>query len=136
MSIKILSDEEINKIFEIKKNSKNISVGELLNKVKKEIKNFDYTESSIKSRLILFAIETNGDLTNNNPSIICPKCNSKYVLEYMYGDVFYRLFNGTEKQKLEGRKKFNKMGLFINISPYEKEEGQNKYCCISCGNEW
>lgn len=42
MSIKILSDEEINKIFEIKRNSKNISLGELLDKVKKEITNFNY----------------------------------------------------------------------------------------------
>lgn len=37
MSIKILSDEEINKIFEIKRNSKNISLGELLDKVKKKL---------------------------------------------------------------------------------------------------
>ena len=72
MSIKILSDEEINKIFEIKRNSKNISLGELLDKVKKEITNFNYNESSIKNRLILFAIEASGNLTNNNPSIICP----------------------------------------------------------------
>lgn len=136
MSIKILSDEEINKIFEIKRNSKNISLGELLDKVKKEITNFNYNEGSIKNRLILVAIEVSGNLKNNNPSLICPNCNSKYVLEYLYGDVFYRLFNGTRKQKLEERKKFDKMGLFINISPYGKEEEQNRYCCISCGNEW
>lgn len=135
MSIKILSDEEINKIFEIKRNSKNVSLEELLEKVKKGITNFNYNESQIKNRLILFAIEASGNLTNNNPSIICPNCNSKYVLEYMYGDVFYRLFNGTKKQKSEERKKIDKMGLFINISFYGKEE-QNKYCCISCGNEW
>lgn len=136
MSVKILSDEEINKIFEIKKNSKNISLVELLDKVKKEITNFNYDEDSIKNRLILVAIEASGNLKNNNPSIICPNCNSKYVLKYLYGDVFYRLFNGNREQKLEERKKFDKMGLFINVSPYGKEEEQNGYCCISCGNEW
>ena len=89
MSIKILSDEEINKIFEIKRNSKNISLGELLDKVKKEITNFNYNESSIKNRLILFAIEASGNLTNNNPSIICPNCN----MEMFFTDYSMELKN-------------------------------------------
>lgn len=136
MSIKILSDEEIEKIFEIMKNRKSIRLGELLDKVKSEIPDFNYRDNSIKNKLILDIINSSGNLKNNNPSLKCPKCNSRYILEYLYGDVFYRVFNGSKKQKLEERKKFDKMGLFINISPYEKEEDQNKYCCISCGNEW
>lgn len=136
MNGKVLLDEEIDKIFEIKSENENISLGHLINKIKEEIPEFDYNDSKIKNELIIEAISVNGDLRNNNPRLRCKKCKGKYIVSYLYGDVFYRLFNGSKKQRLEEKRRFDNLGLFINISPYGQEKNEFNYCCLSCGNKW
>lgn len=133
---KLLSDEEINKIFEIKKNKKNNTLCKVYEDIKKEIFGFKVADYSEIYHLILNAIGVHGNVENNDENLICPECNSVYVAKYLYGDVFYRLFNGSAKQKRDEIKKFEKMGLFINIDCYKKEDNGKHYCCISCGYEW
>lgn len=73
-----------------------------------------------------------GDIKYNKTDLICNRCNSKKVAQFIYGDVFMRMCNGNKKQEME---KFRRMGLFINPSPTRVENAMD-YICLECGNEW
>ena len=132
----ILSDKEIKKVFEIKNKCRGENLGVKFEEIKKEIPDFDYNNQDKKFEMISNILFATGDINNNPKELQCKECDSKFVIEYTYGDVFYRLFNGNEQQKKEEKEKLKKSGLFINVSPYAKEDKDYDYCCLSCGYEW
>ena len=132
----ILSDNEIEKVFEIKNSCRGEYLGVKFERIKKEIPDFDLENQNRKFDLINTILFSNGNISNNPKELQCKECGSKYVIEYAYGDVFYRLFNGNEQQKKEEKEKLKKSGLFINVSQYAKGDKDYDYCCLSCGYEW
>ena len=136
-NIRILSNSDIEKIRSIKEKSKSNTLIDILNEVRKEFPDFQYTDiTDIKNKLILDTVGANGNYRNNNPNLTCPKCNGKYIVTYLYGDVFYRLCNGSKEQKKREKEKFSTYGLYDKVSPYGPEKGSKSYLCLHCGNEW
>lgn len=76
-----------------------------------------------------------GNIANNKQKRICPNCKSTYVAENIYGDLYYRLFNGSKEVQEKERKKFAEMGLHRNPESVIGEDAK-KWFCLSCGNEW
>ncbi len=136
MKSKILTNKEIVDLLEIKDKKTNKNLKEVFDEIIKIIPDFNYKDNSEKTKLILNIISSGGNIKNNKDKLICPKCRNCYIIEYLYGDVFFRMFNGNKKQKKIEEERFEKMGLFVNISPYGKGKNQKDYCCLSCGNEW
>lgn len=137
-----LTNQEIEDIIQIKSNliknsnGKSVSLGEIFEAVKLKFPDFDYKSNNERNKLIMNVIDIDGGNIRNNKPLNCPKCDGKYIVSYLYGDVFYRLFNGSNEQKQKERERFEKMGLFINSSPYKQENNDKSYLCLNCGNEW
>lgn len=132
---KHLEDYEIDAIFNIDKRAKNRGENTLLQRwycIKREFNNYDKSKEPYIDRIL----STGGDIRFNPKNLVCNKCGSIYVVTHLYGDVFYRLLNGTEEQKKKEKERFAKMGLYDNPSPYGAEPDDKKYLCLGCGNEW
>lgn len=127
----ILTNEEIEKVLNIKcKNYK-----ELIQKLQEQFKEFNL-QKSLKSQY-MFEIATNvsGKIENNEKNLICPNCKGKYVVRTYAGDLYYRLFNGSKKQKESEKRKFEKMGLHSN--PWATaNEFTRDYWCLNCAIRW
>lgn len=139
---KILSEEEINKIFELKKKvkeeaskeSKALSLGNIEKLIREVVPDFSY-DNQKRNQLIDIAFSCNGNLLNNPENLKCPKCLGRYIVELRDGDVYYRLFNGSEETKRRKREKFKNSPLFINrasIAGYYETSN----ICLQCGFEW
>lgn len=125
---RILSDEEIEKVFEHRAELMLDSI-----KAKKIVTNMiDRKKANLVSSILL----VNGNIENNPKDLICSKCGCKYVAKYEYGEVLYRLFHGTKEQIEEENLRLNEMSLYINISPYAPEERDKDHFCLGCGYEW
>lgn len=138
--MRVLSDEQIERILIIKnavlKRKEQNNMGYVYDEIKKYIPTFNCKTDSKLNKLIITIIDTCGNVKNNKINLKCPSCQCKFVTTYWYGDVFYRLFNGSNEQKEQEKKKFEKAELFINISPYGKEPNDKEYVCLGCGHEW
>ncbi len=139
---KILSEKEINNIFELKKKIKeeasngykSLSLENIEELIKKVVPDFSY-DNQKRNKLIDIAFSCNGNLINNPENLKCPKCFGKYIVELRDGDVYYRLFNGSEETKRREKEKFKNSPLFINrvpIAGYYKTSN----ICLQCGFEW
>ena len=139
---KILFEEEINKIFELKKKIKeeasneynSLSLENIEELIKKVVPDFSY-DNQKRNKLIDIAFSCNGNLINNPENLKCPKCFGKYIVELRDGDVYFRFFNGNEETKRREMEKFQNSPLFINRAPvagYSK----TSYICLECNFEW
>lgn len=132
---KHLEDYEINEIFNIDKRLRNKGENSLLQRwecIKKEFSNYDKSKEPYIDRVL----STGGNVRFNPKNLICKKCGSIYVVTHLYGDVFYRLLNGSEEQKQKEKEKLEKMGIYDNPSPYGDSPEDKTYYCLGCGNEW
>lgn len=129
----ILNDNEIEKIFEIEKKCHNL--GEIIKELKNEFEKFDMYKSKKSQFIMNWVIGVNGKLEKNPKDLFCPNCNGKYVVRTYAGDLYYRLLNGSVKQKNEERKKFANMGLHCN--PWATEgENTRDFICLNCATRW
>lgn len=129
-----LTDEEIKEILEIRVKEDNL--GGILNTLQRAISGFNLNNKNRKFDLVSNVIFSSGNIRNNPKDLKCKMCGGLYIIKYEYGDIFYRLFNGSKKQKSEEIKRFNNYQLFVNMSPYEKGDNDYDYCCLNCGYEW
>ena len=127
----ILTNEEVEKVLNIKcENYK-----ELIQELQEQFKEFNL-KKSLKSQYI-FEIVTNvsGKVENNEKNLVCPNCKGEYVVRTYVGDLYYRLFNGSKKQKESEKRKFEKMGLYSN--PWATgDKFTRDYWCLNCAIRW
>lgn len=129
----ILNNEEIEIIFETRKKCK--TLGDLIKELEKEFKDFDIMKSKKSQFIITWVVGTSGNIKNNPKSCICPNCSGKYVVRTYVGDLYYRLYNGTKKQRLAEKRKFENMGLFSN--PWATGGDYIRdYLCLNCATRW
>lgn len=127
----ILTDNEVETILNLEFNN----LGEAIDKLQKEFKDFDLKNSKKSQFIINNVIGTGGKLEYNPKDLKCPNCNSKYVARTYAGDLYYRLFNGTKAQKETEKQKFVKMGLYSN--PWACGDYYTRdYLCLNCGVRW
>ena len=62
-------------------------------------------------------------------------CSGKYVVRTYAGDLFYRLYNGSNRQKEKEKKKFENMGLFCNPWATYGDDVRD-FICLNCATRW
>ena len=127
----ILTDKEVETILNLEFNN----LGEAIDKLQNEFKDFDLKNSKKSQFILNNVIGIGGKIKYNSNDLKCPNCNGRYVARTYAGDLYYRLFNGTKEQKEAEKKKFDKMGLYSN--PWACEDYYTRdYICLNCGIRW
>lgn len=128
----LLNDNEVEEILNL-----DLSLGDRL-KWFQERFSLEELHNSRKVKFIFSLIQgsrISGNIQNNPAELRCPNCNGKYVVRTYVGDLYYRLMNGTKKQKESEKLKFAKMGLHSN--PYATGDYFTRdYLCLNCGIKW
>lgn len=127
----ILTDNEVETILNLQYSN----LGEAIEKLKIEFKDFDLKNSKKYQFILNNALDVGGKLEYNSENLKCPNCDGKYVVRTYAGDLYYRLVMGTKAQKEDERKRFDKMGLHSN--PWACGESFSRdYLCLNCGIRW
>ena len=111
------------------------NLGEIIKKLENEFQDFDITKSKKSQFIVNWVIGVSGNIEKNSKDMVCPNCNGKYVVKTYTGDLFYRLFNGSKKQKEAEKKKFSNMGLFCNPWATGGNEMRD-FICLNCATRW
>ena len=128
---KILNDIEIEKLLNLKYSN----LGEAIKQLENQFEDFNLENSKKSQFMFEIATSVNGKIENNQKNLSCPKCHGKYVVSTYAGDLYYRLFNGSQKQKQEEKRRFANMGLHSN--PWAiADEFTIDYWCLHCGIRW
>lgn len=129
----ILTNEEIEKIFKMEKET--TTFGELIKKLENEFENFDIKNSKKYSFILNWVVGVSGHIEKNSKDMICPNCSGKYVVRTYAGDLFYRLYNGSNRQKEKEKRKFENMGLFCNPWATDGDDVRD-FICLNCATRW
>lgn len=62
-----------------------------------------------------------GDMKYNDPQLICDRCKSRNVAQFIYGDVFMRICNGNKIQKRQEMERLKHRGCLLIHLQQEKK---------------